>query len=386
MTITTKTKTDIVSGITATVQAQADGFVDFEVGSISLAEAEGLADVVLWEEGLILYLLATTRLSTSVGPDADSFVADFSQNLNFSRLPATGATTPLTFARFSTSGSTYVGVGATVQTPDGSQTFVVATDTTNPAYSATAGGAGAPGYVMANTVGSVVVPSQATTVGSASNVVAGSLTVITSSIVGVDTVTNVSAATGGADAESDPAMDARFSRYINALQSGTPAAIALAVTALGPNVTVSMVENYTYVGDYLPGFGYFVVNDGTGSPPGSLLTAATAAINVTRPFASTFGVYGPSVLDATVTLTISAAPGYVKSALQPIVQAAITAYIDAGNGGNTGWTLPWSRLAQVAYDASPGVSNVTAVLLNSATADLVATAQQVIEPVSVIVS
>ena len=35
-----------------------------------------------------------------------------------------------------------------------------------------------------------------------------------------------------------------------------------------------------------------------------------------------------------------------------------------------GAPLPWSRIAQLAYDASPQVANVTAVLLNGATADL----------------
>lgn len=386
MTVTTKNKADLVAGMTAGIQALASGYVDFEVGSILLAIVEGVADVVLWLQGIFLVLLAVTRLATSTGSDADSFVADFSQNLNFSRLAATPATTPLTFARFSDTSSTYVPVGATVQTPDGTEVFAVTTDPTNPAYSATAGGVGVPGYVMAISTASVIVPSQATTPGAASNVLAGTLTVITSSIPGVDTVTNAANATGGADAESDPAMRARFVNFINSLQSGTPLAVAYAVTQLGPTVTCSTVENYTYAGAYLPGFMYFVVNDGSGDPPGSLLTAATAAINAVRPVTSTYAVYGPTVLEATVSLTITAAPGYTKANLEPIVQAAIEAFIAAGNGGTTGWTLAWSRIAQVAYDATPGVANVTAVLLNSGTADLVASNQQVIEPASVTVS
>jgi len=44
-----------------------------------------------------------------------------------------------------------------------------------------------------------------------------------------------------------------------------------------------------------------------------------------------------------------------------------------------GQALSYSRLAQVAYDASPGITNVTGVTLNSATADLAATSQQVVK-------
>jgi hypothetical protein len=40
---------------------------------------------------------------------------------------------------------------------------------------------------------------------------------------------------------------------------------------------------------------------------------------------------------------------------------------------------PYTRLAQVAYDASPGIINVTGVTLNGGTADLAATAQQIVK-------
>ena len=44
-----------------------------------------------------------------------------------------------------------------------------------------------------------------------------------------------------------------------------------------------------------------------------------------------------------------------------------------------GSPLPFSRLAQVAYDASPNISNVTGVTLNGGAADLTVTTIEVVK-------
>jgi len=67
----------------------------------------------------------------------------------------------------------------------------------------------------------------------------------------------------------------------------------------------------------------------------------------------------------------------VHATVVALVQAALTVYIQ---GLGLGVSLPYSRLAQVAYDASPGVMNVTGVTLNTATADVTATAQSRVIP------
>ena len=95
-----------------------------------------------------------------------------------------------------------------------------------------------------------------------------------------------------------------------------------------------------------------------------------------RPFTSTFGVFSPVVVTANVSLTITTAAGYDHTATALLVKTAIQNYI---NALALGQSLSYSRLAQVAYDASPGITNVTEVLLNGAAADVGATSQQVIK-------
>lgn len=366
MTVTTNSKTDLVSGQVAAVQAQASGFVDFSVGSILLAVVEAVSDVALWLQGLILFLLATTRAATSKGPDLDSWMADF----GFVRLVAVASTGMETFNRNTATTTGLVPIGSTVQTTDGTQTFTVTVDTTNSAYNAGLGG-----YTLAPTVFSVTVPVRANTPGSAGNALAGTVTVITSSIPGIDTCTNGSQMAGGADAEADGAYRTRFQLYISSLSKATLAAIGFALSQLGAAVTWSFAENVNYAGSAKPGNLVVVVNDGTGSPPSGFLTAAGLAVDAVRAAGMTFEIHGPVGVTANIAMTITAAPGYDPTATAATVQAAILAYIAKLTLGQT---LYYNRLIQLAFDASPGVLTVTATTINSGASDLTATVQQVI--------
>ncbi len=125
-----------------------------------------------------------------------------------------------------------------------------------------------------------------------------------------------------------------------------------------------------------PGFFYVIVDDGTGSPSSTLLASAANAIEDVRPLSVTYGVYGPNTVIANVVMAIVTASGYDHAATVALVAAAIQNYI---NTLGLGVSLSFTRLAQVAYAASDGVTNVTGVTLNGGTSDLAATSQQTIK-------
>lgn len=372
--LSTKTFSTIVSDFVAAVQAATSVLVDFAVGSILRAIAEAMASVVIWIESLILLLLQTTRAATSVGTDLDSWVNDY----GLTRLPAQGATGTVTFSRFTPTIQALVPVGTAVQSADGTQQYAVIADTTNPAFSPSQNG-----YVIAAGVGSINTAVQSVNTGAATNAAINTVTVMTQAVAYVDTVTNAAAFANGADAESDSALRARFLAYIANLSKATKSAIGFAILSLQTGVTYSLVENFAYIGTYQPGSFYAVVDDGTGNPSSTFLNSAANAIDAVRPFTSSFAVFAPVVVNATVTMTCAVAAGYDPAATKALVQSAIANYI---NALTLGQTLPYTRLAQIAYDASPGVLNASAVLLNGATADLVATPQQVIKSAGVTIS
>lgn len=370
--VTSKTFDQLVNDQVTAIQSKAQSLVDFAIGSILRSIVETNSAVALWIQGIILQLLATTRAATSSGTDLDSWCADF----GFTRLAAVATTGTVTFSRFSATLAAFIPVGTSIQTSDTSpETFTVTADPTNANWNATLNGYNVP----ANTV-SIAVPVLCTVAGSIGNVLAGQCNTLTGSIPGVDTVVNAAAFISGTDAESDTALRARFVAYLSSLSKATKNAISAAIAAVQTGLSFTLTENYNYAGVLTPGYFYAVVDDGSGYPSSGLLASISNAINLVRGFTITFGVFAPSLLTANVALTVTSVNHAADAAL---AQAALNAYI-AGLG--LGVQLPYSRLAQIAYDASPTITNVTAVTLNSATADISTTAQQRVIAGTIVVS
>lgn len=390
MAVTTKSFTQIITDAVTAVQGAARALIDFSIGSVLLAVMESAAGIALWLQGIALQIAALTRFSTSSGPDADSWGADF----NFPRLPAQAASGPVTFARFTptaqarvtaatssgtdSNGNTIWTGGAIVQTADGSEQFQVIPDANQTAYNATLNA-----YVLPANTASITATVKATTAGSAGNVSAGLINTIASAIIGVDTVTNAAGFTDGADQELDAAYRARFPNYIASISKGTVLAVETATTDVQQGITLTLTENQAYNGAADDGFFYEVVDDGSGAPPSPLLSAIANAVEAVRPITTTYAIFAPVVVPANVAMTVTAAAGFTHTAVAAAVQSALVAFL---NSLTLGVDLPYTKLAQIAYGASPGVANVTGITLNSGTSDLIATNQQVIKAGTITIS
>jgi uncharacterized phage protein gp47/JayE len=351
--------TAMVEQMAAALQGAASQALDLTVGSVLRALLEANASLGLWLQWMIVQVLLTTRLSTSTGADCDSFGADF----GFARLPAVAAAGTVTFARFAPVLSAFVPVGATVMTADGSQSFAVTADPANPDFFATQGG-----YTLAAGVASLDLPVSAVVPGAAGNVMAGAISLLTTAIAGIDTVSNAASMGGGVDAESDAAFKARFGNYLVSLSRATTGAIEEAVAGVQQGLSVTVSENVDQTGAISMGNFIVTVDDGTGHPPASLLATLGRAVDAVRPVGTRFAVQGPRVVAANVSMTLVLAPGTVPQTATSAVTDAIAAYI---GGLSVGAALPYSKLLQIAYDASDAVVNVTDALLNGGTADLV---------------
>jgi phage-related baseplate assembly protein len=148
-------------------------------------------------------------------------------------------------------------------------------------------------------------------------------------------------------------------------------------------LSYTLIENTQYNGTTQQGYFTVVVDNGTGSPPGQLLTNVANAVNAIRPLGSTFGVFAPVVVSATVVMTITTATGYVHATVAAAVQSALQTYINTLGLGNS---LFYTRLAQVAYTV-PGVTEVlVGYTINGGSVDLTATALQTIRASTITVS
>jgi uncharacterized phage protein gp47/JayE len=344
----------LVANAAAAVQGAATQLIDLTIGSTLRAILEANAAIGLWMQWLIVQVLATTRAATSNGADLDSWMGDFS----LTRLPASAATGQVTFARFTPTQQALVPASATVRTADGSQSFTVNTDPTNAAWNAALAG-----YIIGAGISGVTVPVTAATPGSVGNVQSGAISLLATAISGVDTATNAAPLQGGLDAESDAALRTRFAVYLASQARATPLAIGNAILSVRQGLNYTLQENTPTMGSFI-----VTIDDGSGAPPASLLSEIATVVEAVRPIGSLYAVQPPSVLTANVSMAITTAPTAVHLTIASNVVAALTAAIDALT---IGAPLPWSRLTQIAYAADPNVINVTSVLLNLATADLV---------------
>ena len=338
----------LVNGMAATVQGSCASLIDLTVGSVLRAILEASASIALWLQYLLLQVLTMTRLATSIGSDADSWVQDF----GMTRLPPTFATGQIILASFNPgSQAATVPNGATVRTSDGSQSFVVV---------------GGP-YIRPVGTPAVIVSVQAISAGPAGNVQAGTISLLGTAIPGIDTVSNPVTLAGGTAAETDAALRLRFVTYINTRSQATEQAIGYAIASVQQGLSYSIQENVTPDGAAAPGHVNVIVDDGSGAPPAGGRVAVAAALAPIRPVGTLISVNPPALLVAVVSLTISIDASETFSDVQASVQMALSTYI---NSLGVGQALRFSRLAGLAYDADAGITNVQNVLLNSNVVDL----------------
>jgi uncharacterized phage protein gp47/JayE len=365
--------TTLVQNMAASVQSGAQALLDLTVGSVLRAILEANASAALWLQWIAVQVLSATRAATSTGPDLDTWVADF----GVTRLPGQCSTGTVTFARITPGFAAVIPVGAQVKTGDATITFAVTADPTNPAFDPVN-----TCYNVPAPSSSVSVPVQAIVAGPSANVSAGAISLLASAMPGIDTVTNTIATAGGINAESDDALRARFANFIDSRSRATPAAIAFTIQSLQQGLTYILSENLDPAGASRPGFFTVTVDDGSGSPPATTLSAVSAALENIRPVGTQFAVQPPALQIANVALTIMA-PQTSLATAQAAVVAAVTSYVASLPIGGT---LPLSRLAAIAYGASSQITNVSAVTINGAASDLVPPASGIIKPGTVTVS
>jgi hypothetical protein len=377
--ITWQGLTSFVQNGVAAVQAAASSIIDASTGSVTLAWQQAVTGVALWLQRQIVQVLALTRAATSNGADLDSFYADF----DFPRLPAKAATTPVTLARFTNTqqavipaGNVVDGVptgGNLVSTGPGGIQFMVMADEANAAYNPTLGA-----YVIAPGTSSISVPVQCMTPGSAGNVLANTIQSFVQGIPYVDTVTNPSQVTNGVAAESDQAYRARFPQYLAGLASADEDAIISAIQSVQQGIQYLPIANFDYPGTTPDNGSFFVIiDDGSGSPPSSLLTAVDTAIQAVRGFTIRYqGSYAPTLITPTIALNIRVASGYNSTAVESAVKTAIVNAVNAIP--LTATTLFADQIADAALSVSgcQGVQ-LSSVLINGSNADLtIATVQR----------
>ena len=337
------------------------------LGSISNANAILALNI----QGELIYVQGISRLASSYGADVDSFVNPFGVYRLAATYP-TGAVTVTTASNVSA--QLVVPVGAVFSTANG-LLFNVVSDPTNSTgyYNSTLGG-----YVIASGTSTANVLVTCATAGTIGNVQIGQISQAYSaagvpSSPGVASVSNAAAFTNGLNAETDAALKARFALYISTGPVATSNAIAAAILGVQAGLTYTIGDGLNALNVATPG--YFTVfvnvaNSGVAAPS-SLLTSVLAACNAVRSAGISCQVLGPSLVTVNTVATCKIAAGYTAASVIAAATANVTAYLNSIGLSPTGA----ANLAQISemyvvLRTTPGVSNVTALTLNTGTTDV----------------
>lgn len=334
-------------------------------GDALLALMQTVSAQLIFLQAQVQLVNALARAQTSTGADLDSFYAQF----GFTRLPGQQAIGPVTLSKASAA-TTQVPypVGTIVQTVGGAIQYALVADTNQPTFAPSQNA-----YILQIGQTSLTATAQALVGGSAYNVAAGQLAQVASPVPGLDAVTNSGPISDGADAESDSAFRNRFVLFLNSLSKATYGAIVSAIEGVGQGIEFNLQENVDPDGNPHPGEFVVTVDDGTGSPPSSLLTSVFNAVDAVRGFTIMPQVVAVSVVEITVVIAVRLATGAVAGIVEAAVANAVAVAIDATDIGST---LFVSSVEQAAL----AVSGVTAVqpgtLLNGTNADVTVTLRQ----------
>lgn len=349
----------------ATWSVQTNTSMIFSDGDPLLAFWQSVAAQLDFLQAQVQLVLSLSRAQTSTGADLDSWMAQF----NFTRLPSTYATGQEQFLRLTPASSNIiVPAGAVVQTVGGGIQYQVVADSDDVNWDAAAGG-----YILATGQTSITPTVQALLGGTASNVLANTLTQFGSSVPGIDQVTNPEPITNGVDAESDAAFRSRFILYLATLACATESAIIAAAQGVQQGVLLGIVENAQPNGTPLLGSFTVIADDGSGNPPAALLSAIFNAVDAVRAFSVEPFVVPPTQVSAVIALSINVAASLPSSLTTAIintnVQNAVAAMV---NVLGPGVRLDGSAVITAALSVT-GVAAVSpsSVTINGSTADLI---------------
>jgi len=247
---------------------------DLEIGGVLTTIVGAMAREFDGISYQIVALQDLFDIDTATGADLDARALDFNPD-EISRKPPLKATGTVVFGRTDTSAPVTIGAGTLVAVVGGSPTYTTAVDVTIP--------------ILGTESAPVLV--ECTAAGSLGNVDVGDPSIPTGiseivvSVAGVETVTNVTACTGGQDYETDLELRERLKAYTRSLPRATPDALKYAVLGLAVDgygrIVVAQIEeleepNYGKVFVWIDdGNGTTEVTGDTGGTPEVVVLAAT---------------------------------------------------------------------------------------------------------------
>jgi uncharacterized phage protein gp47/JayE len=271
----------------------------------------------------------------------DAMRVAISKSLGVEKKTGIRATGNVIFSRSTVAPQTYfITTGTIIATGDGVR-FITTED----------------GEITVGNTDSGNISVEAESVGVDGNVVAGTITELVSTPLGIETVNNAAATAGGVNEETDAEFDVRFAKYLRGLAKTTPSGIEAGAEEVDGVHEAALVET-----DIL-GVLRLYINDGSGSASEALIDDVELKIEGDgtpenpgyRPAGVLIGYFPSTKITINVTATIYYDKNEDPDTLKPLVETALSGYL---NGLKIGEDAILKRMSSVMMGVS-GVLDVS---------------------------
>ena len=343
---------ELIRDMSMAVTSSASTLIDVSVGSVLRAIIEANAALALWIQWLTMLMLQTTRAATSVGPDLDTWMADF----GLDRKSANEARGNVTVARFNATSRSFIYPGALFKTGDGRRSYVVVRNASHAAWQEENSA-----YLMVSGLFSIDIPVIASRPGSDGNVVSNSVSIIASPMAGIDTVINLNPFVGGRDSETDENFRVRFGGFFSSRSRATSGAIEFAISQTKEDIRYKITENSDAVGNFKAGSVLVIVDDRTGQIRSDFFDAIASEVTKVRAAGISVILQPPAVENLAITVCLNISSPQPDNVLTNLISDNIQEYL---HSLRIGGVVSITHIACSIYRTNSNILNVSRLKIN----------------------
>lgn len=185
--------------------------------------------------------------------------------------------------------------------------------------------------------------------GASGNVGAATITKINTAILGITSVTNPAALSGGSDEETDDARKKRFQDFVTGLARGTKGAIEFGAKLVPGVVSAKAIDLDDDI-SLLPGYVDLFIADAAGTADAGLIAAVDLELNNWRPAGVSVTTAAPTLVPIDVTVTLAIESSFNPADVREAVRQRIVDHLTAHTMGDDVFL---ALLYQVIVDTNP---------------------------------
>lgn len=365
-----KNFSQLVTDQTNAIRAKCAEFMDFSIGSILLSWVESNSFVTLWLQEQLVKLLSIIRASTIADDDRvslDSWFKDF----GYARLDGVAATGDLTISRKNPTAEGVLPLNAEFSKENSTIIYGPVADLKNSYYHEDT-----KTYRLPIGTGGISIPVECKVIGQQGNTDANTITVLKTSLIGIETCTNPKAFISGRDAATNAQAKNDFIQFLLNYAKANEGTFEYTLNNNANIKRYRIIPWYNPILSIQIGEVQIYISGDSPELPSGIIPAIAEEINAIKAAGIFISLLPAIVLPLDILIEVQLTTSDKESVKQSI-ETAIKSYVMSIKIGDK---VPYNYLYKVIYASDSRIKEVTKLLLQNKQEDLQLAANQVAFP------